>query len=241
MSLFTLALVKDEMARFLPSALRAWAEFSDDIIVLDDGSTDGSREAAEAFGAQVFRRDTPEAAWGREASARRALFDLGWAHARIDDYLIVLDADMTPARSPRVLMETEADAIAFNLYDIWKIEDERLFYRADGAWKAHLLPRIWMWKKTRQPLDSFMWTTRGVHCGHLPNNIEFGSLAYAPPDHGLLHYAYSTPDLRADKYAAYASVASDLTDFEIAHARSIMDARATLEEITFAPSLTLHA
>ena len=256
MSLLVLALVKNEMERFLPSALRAWATFADDVIILDDSSTDGSRETAEAFGAHVFRRETSEAAWGREATARKALFDLGWAHARIDDYLLVLDADMTPAKDPRVLMESEADAVAFNLYDIWKVErqevwdhtcnpprhdgtSERIFYRADGAWKAHLLPRVWMWKKTRTPADVFMWTKRGVHCGHLPNNIEFASLAYAPPDHGLLHMAYATPELRADKYAAYARVASDLTDFEIAHARSIMDEKVELKELTFVPDFAL--
>ena len=237
MALITLALVRNEMSRFLPHALRAWASFSDEILILDDGSTDESATYARAFGAHVSHRTRAPAAWGAEAAARMDLFRFGWANTRVDDYIMILDADMTPARDPRVFMRTGADAILFNLYDLWRVDDEgRLFYREDGAWQAHRFPRVWMVRRTAQPFEDFAWHERSIHVGHLPLNLNLETLAYAPPDHGLLHYAYVTEELREAKYEAYARIASTLTDFELSHARSILSP-PILHELPFTPEI----
>lgn len=233
------SMVKDELGRFLPSALHAWAKFAHEIVILDDNSGDGSREFAEDFGARVVPRggDDP-LAWGNETPARRALFEAAWEFTRVGDYIFWLDADMVPARDPRPLVETEADGIFFRLYDLWSTSP--LTYREDSFWRGHLFPRLWLLRKQDRPISSFRWSGRGIHSGHLPEGLDLVQMAYAPEDFSLLHYAYSEPDLREEKYAAYASVSTELTEFERSHAVSIMDESPRVLRLPFEPSITLE-
>ena len=76
-------IVKDEEA-MLPRALAAVAEFVDELIVVDTGSTDRTVEIAESFGAQVLHHE-----WdGDFAAARNVGLD-----AATSDWLMYLDAD----------------------------------------------------------------------------------------------------------------------------------------------------
>ena len=230
-------MVRNEASRFLPRILDVWGQFADEIHILDDSSTDDSREIATRAGAHVTHAEGGSVAWGSEAPKRARLFDLAWNVARLEDYILILDADMIPARNPRVLMDTRADVICFALFDLWGVDP--LVYREDDFWQGHLRPRAWMVRKMIHGHIPWEWSTRGVHCGHLPLNFTGESGAYAPREMSLLHYAYATPELRADKYAAYARVAAQLSDHEIAHARSIMDPNPTTYHLEFSPEYTL--
>lgn len=236
MNLTLASMVKDELGRFLRPVFHIWQEFSDEIVILDDASTDGSKEFLASSGAHVFDANLQDSAWGKETPARKKLFDLAWAHTRVGDYILFLDADMIPSKNPRLLMDSKADGILFRLYDLW---DEHLRYRSDHFWRGHLTPRLWMVRKKPGRLEDFEWGTRGIHSGHLPVNFACDSYAYAPKDFSFLHYAYSHEDLRQEKYVSYASVAHLLTDFERAHAASILDPSPNLEALPFSPEYTL--
>ena len=229
-------MIRNEADRFLTPALDAWNQFADSIIVLNDGSTDDSREICARAGAYVVDAEGDEVAWGREAPKRARLFDVAWDVARIGDYILVLDADMVPARSPRPLMASDVDAIFFVLFDLWSTTP--LAYREDSFWQGHLHPRLWMVRKTHAK-TAWEWSGRGVHCGHIPTNFLAESHAFAPRDFALIHYAYAFPELREEKYAAYASVASHLSEGEIAHARSILDDSPNTYALDFDPEYTL--
>ena len=229
------ALIKNERGRFLTKALEAWGTFANEIVVLDDASSDGSKEECARLGARVFDGDLTSAAWGAETPARRKLFDIAWTHTPVDGYIFVLDADMTPAKDPRPLTETGAGGIFFRLFDLW----EPTKFRSDDFWRGHLFPRLWMIRRLPGSSDSFEWGTRGIHSGHFPASLECDSFAWAPEDFSLLHYAYVDEALREEKYVRYASVASDLTSFERAHARSILDPEPSLVRLPFDPELSL--
>ena len=225
--LLVAALVRNEAGRFLPSALAAWQDFADDVLILDDNSTDNTRELARSFGCIVHKRDS-EPMWGRESLARQQLFDLACQHTQPGDYVFVLDADMTPARNPRSMMLNQPGAVAFRLFDMWSPR----MYRDDAYWNAHNHPRIWMFRRPER--SDWTWNDRGIHCGHLPSNFTIDrQSAVAPWDMGILHFAYSDPELRAAKYAQYASQFHQLGPHEQRHAESIMDPNPRLVPLYF--------
>ncbi|MBB4661018.1 tetratricopeptide repeat-containing glycosyltransferase family 2 protein [Conexibacter arvalis] len=76
-------IVRDE-EEMLPRCLAAVAEFADELVIVDTGSTDRTVEIAESFGARVLHHE-----WtGSFADARNVSFD-----AATGDWLMYLDAD----------------------------------------------------------------------------------------------------------------------------------------------------
>ena len=224
MSLAVVTMVRNEADRWLPSALEAWAHFADEIIALDDNSTDGTYELLHEFGAKTLKNDLGTA-WGAEAGPRKALFD--FAVSSGCQWLLWLDADMVPAQDPTELCFGSNDGVLFPLYDLWGLTP--LTYREDGFWRAHEHPRLWM---IRNPGPGrWEWNERGIHCGHLPINLELHHVIQAPKSHALLHYAYSTQQARVYKYAQYMLKQDQLTDTELRHAISINDHNPTIKSL----------
>jgi len=235
MNLTVATMVKDEIDRFWPKALEVWNDFSDSIIVLDDGSTDGTREAAQNAGAYIVAVEAQsKAAWGNESPKRQLLFEEVWKRTAEGDYIFFLDADMIPARCPRAIIDEEGETFAFGLYDLW--EPKR--YRDDSFWAAHFHPRPWMIKRTNEE-GPWEWNQRGIHCGHFPLNLRLSRIRYAPEDFSILHYAYVTPELREAKYKQYQSVRTQLSYLEWAHVESILEPNPKLRDLPFIPEYDL--
>ena len=217
--LVTAILARNEADRYLPRVLARCQEFSDDILVLDDGSTDDTVAVAQAAGCIVKQR-VQSGAWGNEAPARAELWERGAKLAK-DGWLLIADADQVLHGDPRPLCETwEANAWAFVLLDLW----EDTHYRVHGYWQAHRNPRVWMVKpSTFGPDFHPQWPARGMHPGHIPMNAPLACGIAPPEQYYWLHLAYSTPEQRRAKLEQYLSVADQLTSQELAHARSIGD------------------
>src|SRR4051812_33501188 len=116
--LVTALLVKDERERYLERVLRRCLEFSDQVLVLDDGSTDGSADLAVDLGCVVRVREGP-AMWGQESPARSHLWSWG-AAAADGGWLLICDADQILHGDPRPLCySTSHTAWAWELYDCW--------------------------------------------------------------------------------------------------------------------------
>ncbi len=226
-------MLKDEMHRFLPKALDIWNDFADFLIVVDDNSSDGTKEEAEDAGAFVVTAKNSENAWGSEAPTRKLLFETAWDFSEEGDILFFLDGDMIPARNPRAMIDDDGETFAFPLYDLWNPTQ----YRDDSYWKGHFHPRPWMLRRTDEE-GPWEWNDRGIHCGHFPLNLRLSKIRYAPEDFSLLHYAYVTPGLRKAKHAQYMSVRKQLSDFEWAHAETILF-EPTLRDLPFEPEYTL--
>jgi hypothetical protein len=227
MHLTIATIIKDEAGRFLPSALAAWREFADRIVVLDDGSTDGSVELCNAYGADVYCQDA--AMFGNEWAARRKLWHLATPDS---DWVMWLDADQVTSCDPRPHLK--AAVSLFRVYDLWGENH----YRDDAWWTGHL--RHW-WPAVHVPSlpPDFRdeWAKRGWHSGHVPVNVP--GPAHAVQDCSVLHYAYSTPELRAQKAAMYAALAPHLTPREQFHGRTILIPRPNVKPLPFEPEYRL--
>ncbi len=221
MSIAVVTMVRNEAGRYLRSALAAWSAFADEIVALDDYSTDGTFELLRATpGVRAFTGDPEHVAWGNEWHSRRLLWDA--ALESKCDWLLWLDADMVPAADPRELEARDVDALAFRLYDLWRIDERgRHWYRVDGQWQAHKHPRVWMIR--RPAAQTWQWNARGLHCGHLPLNYTPKRTLVAPVQHSLLHYGYADALDRETKRHAYCSNAQLLSPQEYSHAASISD------------------
>lgn len=208
--------------RFLRRVLRRCQSFSDAIVVLDDGSTDETVQVCEEHGASVWRRDAEHPAWGHEASARANLWNLGVeaCQGRDDAWLLIVDADQELMGDPRPLLQTtQVNTWCFTLYDLWS-ETE---YREDNFWRAHQIARPWLFAPKRVPQGWVaQWPDAQVHTGHCPANWPMLA-GVAPPSVHWRHYAYSSPELRKQKHEAYAKVSDQLSEFQKAHAASILD------------------
>lgn len=206
--------------RFLAQCVESLRPACNAILLLDDGSTDGTLDLAEELGCLVSSRASDTPAWGAEAPARQELWHKAAELAGPDGWVLVSDADQVLLGAdliPALAQSWEAQAWAWPLYDLWTPTE----YREDGHWLAHLYPRPWMAR-----VDAFgpnpLWHPNGaLHVGHLPPG-EF--VAYvAPEEVSWLHYGYSRPDLRQRKAAAYLGQSHHLTEFQRAHAASILD------------------
>lgn len=219
MRLVTALVVKNEADKYLPKVLQRCQEFSDEILVLDDGSTDETVTIAERFGCLVKQR--PQAGmWGNESPARTELWERGTKMAQ-DGWLLICDADQTLMGDPRPYLTTwESNTICFPLYDLW---DSDTTFRADGYWQGYTAYRPWLFCPSRVPAGWHpQWPARGLHCGHAPANWPMVCPIAAETLHWL-HWAYRTPEGRQRKAAQYLSQAHHLSPQELAHARSIAD------------------
>jgi glycosyltransferase involved in cell wall biosynthesis len=197
--------------------LRHCLSFSDQVLVLDDGSTDGSPELAHELGCQVLRRDGASM-WGQEAPARAELWHWG-AEAAGDGWLLICDADQILYGDIRPLLRTtQHNAWAWSLFDCWN--DER-YYRADGFWQGYKLARPWLFKPSTLT-EPALWPDRALHTGHCPANFPM-RCGTAPYDIYWSHLGWLNPADRQAKYQRYMTQADHLTPFERAHVASILD------------------
>lgn len=218
MRLVTALLVKNEADKYLEPVLRRCAEFSDEILMLDDGSTDGSVEMARRLGCGVRRRGET-GMWGNEAPARAELWDWG-AKVAGDGWLLICDADMLLVGDPRPLMlTTQCNAWAWPLFDCW---NDLRYFRMDGYWKGHEFPRPWLFRPSALT-DPPLWPARGIHTGHAPQNFPLRACPIY--DYGVywMHLAYIRPADRKRKHEQYLAQAHQLSAFERAHAESVAD------------------
>ena len=215
----TAILARNEVGNDLREVLTDAQRYSDEILLLDDGSTDGTPGLARQLGCQVKTRKSPKGMWGNETPARKELWDWGSKVAK-DGWLLIQDADMLLVGDPRPLTRsTVCNAWAWVLYDCWSSTT----YREDGYWQGHRVPRPWMVCPSRVP-EGWMpqWPDKGIHCGHIPPNFPMLACAVEPNVLSWKHLAYSTDERRVAKWRQYLAKADQLTPFERQHAESIL-------------------
>ena len=209
-------LAKDEADRYLRQTIESLKPLCDKVLLLDDGSTDRTREMAWDLGCDVRERGK-EAMWGNESPARQELWEWGSKEAG-DGWLYIADADHETHADPitwRVMLSSwTVNAWALPLLDLW---DSPKTYRVDGFWQGYKYPRPWLFKPSAV---EGIWSERGIHCGHSPQgNWVVGQ---APESCWIGHAGWLDAKDRATKHLRYSQKADILSEYELAHLNSAL-------------------
>jgi glycosyltransferase involved in cell wall biosynthesis len=185
MNRLTACLITLDEEKNLPRALDSLAGIADEMIVVDSGSADRTREIAAAHGARVFARPWTNYSDQKNFAALQAT--CGW--------VLSLDADeeLSPALRASLLAwkNSAPDAAAYEF-------SRRAFYL--GGWVNHS-----GWYPNRQVRLYRPDLARFAGALHESLRVT-GKVARLPGD--LLHYTVQTPAEHAAKVDAYTDVAA---------------------------------
>ena len=181
----------------LKESLDATARFADAIVVLDDGSTDGTGALCERHPAvtRYERQDLPF----QERRDRNRL--LAMASELRPDWVIAIDADevfeMDRARVERLmhLNDPHVRVLGFHWYTFW--EPTRTYYRSDGIFGGMSGYRMFRWEPGQHIAHG---TANGLHCGNIPHFPD-GAGRYT--DVRVRHLGYDSEELRRRKHRFY--------------------------------------
>jgi glycosyltransferase involved in cell wall biosynthesis len=186
MKIITLIPFKNEKY-LLPTAISSVKDISDEIIVINDNSTDGSDKIAEEMGAKVYNnKDLIDYGWS-ELSIRKNLLNLGREHG--GTHFICLDAD---------------EALSSNFKNNLDIMNTlKPSQKLGMQWLA-------MWKTTKQYRDDYsVWSNNykdfifyddgridfpdvWMHTPRTPGDNNHNTYIKIPKEiGGILHYQFS--------------------------------------------------
>ncbi len=217
-------IVRNEADRYLPMVLSDLATYCDRIVVLDDGSTDGTPEVCRSFAKVVFHRRETSLFWQNESVLRIQLWDLVVAEG--PEWILAIDADeMLEPRfrqeKRRLLTQTAHDVLAMRLYEFW---NSMTHYRVDKLWNP--AGRITPMLVRHRPGARYAWRNQPLHCGRIPVGLA------EPYYCGLRckHFGYARAEDHRRKYELYVSHDPQGRFTPLSHYQSILDQNAVLAE-----------
>ncbi len=193
-------LVRNEGARYLERVLEHITRYADEVVILDDGSTDNTVAICrqQLINIPHCIVENSISRFNNEVELRQALWDL--AASTQPDWIMILDADelfetKAVTEIKELITDDSIDVVYFRLYDMW---NERS-YREDGCWMAHRVYRPFL---VRYQQDySYEWQEQALHCGRFPANIY--NLPGKKSNLRLQHFGWARPEDRVAKYLRY--------------------------------------
>jgi glycosyltransferase involved in cell wall biosynthesis len=188
--------VKDGEAT-LNQSLDATARFADAIVILDDGSTDRTREICEAHPA-VTSYEYQDLPFDERRDRNRVL---EMAAEERPDWIISIDDDeifeMSRERAERLmhLSDPHAKVLGFHWYTFW--EPGQTYFRSDGIFGRMSGFRMYRFEPG---LKIVAGNEDGLHCGNIPAFPD-GSARYT--NVRVRHLGYDSEELRRKKYEFY--------------------------------------
>jgi hypothetical protein len=219
MRVFSITPIKNEASRYLESALTWLRPIVDEMVVIDDRSTDDSVEIALKFTDYVAVRSEGAPSFleheGRYRASLWGFFERE-LHPQVGDWVLACDADEFLVADRARQSDTSAEigphlhstcrraeasgcvGVVLPVPEVFLIQDGRPFVRTDGYWGTIAGPRLFAY----MPHGSY--PDKKMASGAEPTYVAAGPLL-KDPSHGLrlLHFGYAHPDDRRSKYERY--------------------------------------
>lgn len=218
-------IVGNEANRYLSEVLAHLQSYVDGLIILDDGSTDGTEQICTAQPKLVaFKKRSSSGFWSNEAEVRSELWSM--VESIEPKWVLMIDADEIFEDRirdfiPRFIQQDKFQAVRFPIYHFW---GDRSHIRVDKWWDPRrnyeiLLFRYW-------PDQTYHWLQRELHCGRYPAEVLFYPSRFSHIR--LFHYGWANPDDIKAKYRRYIMRDGNGEWCPLEHYHSIADAAPTL-------------
>lgn len=216
MKLVASAIVRNELGRYLEPWIGHLREFCDELVLVDDASTDDTAAIAKAWGATVFRSSEPRFD-EHEGRARQQLLE--FTLAREPTHVLAIDADEFVVDGPRLRRELAGEHKAkrwmLSMSEVWELDGDCVCLRSDGHWRPYKATVAW---KVPDDPSLLVMPDRQLACGRLPAGLN-GNAKVVPID--LLHFGWANESERQARYDRYMRI--DGGRFHnLAHLKSIL-------------------
>ncbi len=219
--------VHNESGRYLESVLKQAAKCVDEVVIIDDASTDNTVEICEEILKNIPHRiiKNKKSMFKNEYKLRTKQ----WKETlkQKPGWILNLDADEVLEdgfeKMIREIVKIDyVDLYNFKLFDMWN-ETE---YRDDNLWNAHT--RYMPFMVRYQPKFKYKFKKSKQHCGRLPKNIY--RLTGIDFDLRIKHFGWAREEDRKSKYERYMKLDKDGKCGSLEQYKSILDKNPNLKK-----------
>lgn len=205
--------VKNEIDRYLEKCILHAKTFLDEIFIYDDCSTDGSAELCADLGCTVVTRPLGLASFiEHEGQFRYAAWQAfeeamkptngSWVFSfDADEFMISLQGEIATTLNTNIVRAKKNNftGIILPFPEIFKIENNDLFYRVDGLWNTVRGPRLFAYQQNAS------WKNKRMGCGSEPTYVSAAN-SLNQNDLKVLHLGYARDEDKKSKYERYSSL-----------------------------------
>ncbi|MDI3534929.1 MAG: hypothetical protein PWQ82_1294 [Thermosediminibacterales bacterium] len=234
--LTAMMLVRNEAERYLNTCLSHLNVYTDEIIILDDASTDNTSEVCLTYPKVKLYRNEEPMFIANESLARKKLWQL--VEKSNPDWILAIDADevfedQIESQIGYIMAGDDYDAVEFRIFDFWK---SMTHYRVDGLWNpwnrfSTLLIRY-------QPGKVYSWPDLPLHCGRIPMEYRSHRIKRFQSNIRVKHFGWADEKDHIKKYAFYKQKDPEGRLQAKNHLESVLDKEVKLEEWTESKSLS---
>ncbi|MCF8567607.1 glycosyltransferase family 2 protein [Alicyclobacillus tolerans] len=217
--------VRNEANRYLSRVLENLSAFCDDIVIVDDASTDNTADVCKSFPKVTKLVTSNESRFQREWELRTILWQ---AVSELEpDWVIAVDADelyeqRMQTEVSRLINQDQFDWIGFRFYDFWGCETH---YRDDEHWNIHR--RHTMTLARYFHTYPYFYPKMEHHVPRLP--LTYSALPGFHSDVRVKHLGWAgDADERFSKYLRYKERDPNGQWGSLAHYESILDPKPNL-------------